>query len=85
MAQPDPSQPARLIVDGFAGLTLVASVFSWLPTAIGVTGGCLSIIWFVIQIKESDTYLVWRSRRYTRRIERTKAALARLEAARTEH
>lgn len=84
MSGPDRSQPFHLGVDVVAGSTLLASVMSWLPTAVAVIGGLLSIVWFIIQINESRTYQDFLSRRRerkrVRRLRRLKAKQKRIEA-----
>ena len=68
------------------------SIFNWvististgaiLGTAMGlvpIIGGLVAIVWYCIQIKESQTYRNWHARRRSIRIARLKARLRLLE------
>lgn len=74
----------RIATDVVAGSTLLASILSWLPTTIGVIGGCLSIIWFLIQIRESRSFTEFvdrrRERKHTTKLRRLRAAQKVIEA-----
>ena len=87
----DTTNQVKVAGDIVAGLTLGASIMSWLPTAVSVIGGTLGIIWFIVQLWESRTISgivdAWTERRRLRRVRylqaKQKVILAKLTAAET--
>ena len=70
----DPSQyPIAKAIDAVAAGAIVGSFLGWLP----VIASVVSIIWFVIQITESHTFVTWHNNWKTRSREKK---LARLRA-----
>jgi hypothetical protein len=52
----DPTPQLWFGINVASGSALLAALFSWLPTAIGMVGGVLLIVRLFIEIKESVTY-----------------------------
>lgn len=46
---------------GAAASTLVGTLLGVLPTTVAVVGSLLGIVWFLICIKESRTYVHWKA------------------------
>ena len=60
----------------FSGLAILGSLVGWFPP-IAVL---LAIVWYVIQIYESNTVQKWRQARRVKKIATLKIEMARLEA-----
>ncbi len=64
------------IGNGASGLAIVTTIFGWLPPAAAL----IAIVWYVVQIYESDTIQKWIKSRRTRKIARMKAQVLMMEA-----
>lgn len=62
--------------NGLSVGAIISTVFGWLPAA----GAVVAIIWYLIQIKESDTYRKWKLRRHMKRVAKLEARLAYLKS-----
>lgn len=77
MTPTDSVSQVRVGVDVMAASTLFAAIVDWLPKVLGVLGGVLSILWFMVQLWESRTIQEamesWKARRKLRRLARLQA------------
>lgn len=55
---------------------IIAAMVGWLPAA----GALVAMIWYMIQIRESDTYKKWALKRHMKRVARLEAKLAYLRS-----
>ncbi len=62
--------------NGASGLAIVTTIFGWLPPAAAL----IAIVWYVVQIYESDTIQKWVKSRRIRKIARMKAQVLLMEA-----
>lgn len=62
--------------NGLSVGALVSTIFGWLPAA----GAVVAIVWYLIQIAESDTFQKWRLRRHIKRVAKLEARLAYLKS-----
>lgn len=59
---PDPNHPATKAADALAMSSVVANVLGWLPTTLTVISTLITIIYFSLQIYESNTVKGWRKK-----------------------
>ena len=71
---------ATWIGNVLGGGTLLATAVGWMPSAITLIASLIALIWYVIQISESETVRRYRAGRRARRIARLKARVILLEA-----
>lgn len=64
------------IGNGLSVGAIVSTVFGWLPAV----GAIVAIVWYVVQIKESDTFKRWSLRRHMKRVARLEAKLTYLRS-----
>ena len=64
----------------FSGGALVATWAGLLPTIATLVASSVALIWYLIQIHESETVRRWLANRRTRRIAKLRARLIVLEA-----
>lgn len=62
--------------NGASGLAIITTMFGWLPPAAAL----IAIVWYIIQIYESDTVQSWLRNRRTRKIAHMKAQVLLMEA-----
>lgn len=56
---------------------IIASMLGYLPAM----GALIAIVWYAIQIRESDTYKEWRNQRQRDRIAKLERELTRLKSS----
>ncbi len=62
--------------NGASGVAIVSTLAGWLPPAAAL----IALVWYVIQIYESDTIQKWIRGRRVRKIARMKARVMMMEA-----
>lgn len=62
------------------GGAMIATWIGWLPTIIATIASSVALIWYVIQISESETVRRWRHHRRHLKLARLKARVIMLEA-----
>ena len=67
---------SQWIGNTFSVGTIIGAALGWLPAI----GAIVAIIWYVIQIGESDTFRSWRLRRHQKRVAKLEAKLAYLKS-----
>lgn len=63
-----------------SGGALVATWIGWLPTIMTMVASSVALIWYLIQIHESETVQRWIATRRLRKLARMKAQVLLLEA-----
>lgn len=71
---------ATWMSNAVGGGAILASAMGWLPLMVTVIGGITAIVWYSIQIAESETVRRWTASRRARKVARLKAKLILLEA-----
>lgn len=61
------------------GGTLIATLVGWLPGTITVIASLTALVWYFIQIAESETVRRWSANRRARKLAKLKARLLLLE------
>lgn len=69
----------NVIGHGVAGSAIAATLLGMLPTALGICGSILGIIWFIVSIYETKTFQAYLQRRRDRKVAKLKAKLLLLE------
>jgi hypothetical protein len=62
------------------GGALFASVMGWFPVMVTMIGAIVAVIWYSIQIAESETVRRWMTNRRARKVAKLRAKLILLEA-----
>lgn len=62
--------------NGISAGAILSTFMGWTPSVAAV----VALIWYLIQIFESDTMRKWRARRRLRKLTRLRAEILRLEA-----
>ena len=85
MAPPGSGDNIRLGIDFAAVSAVTAAFFQWLPTILAIIGSLFAILWYGIQIAESQTVRNWlaarRGRSRASRIKRLREKEAEIQAA----
>lgn len=65
--------------NALGGGAVLASAMGWMPAAVTMLGAIIAIIWYSIQIHESETVRRWSANRRAAKIAKLKAELILLE------
>ena len=68
------------IGNAFGAGTLAATWAGWMPTIATIAASSVALVWYLIQIHESETVRRWLASRRARKIARLRARLILLEA-----